>query len=333
MKPLAHVIRLALGLGLAGLFAGCVSSDYRTARRIEPASDFEVVETSARRPLTGKEMAELRGTVARYLDQQGETGSGDYYLKVYLTPEVEGVTPEWVVVRFTRYSDVRVNVASTDPAYDYYPYSPSYYSYDTYPYGYDSFGRISFQYYDDPFYGRRYYYPRHDHRRWDRDRNHQRPDGDHDHKPGDHRPPEGVVTTPSPRPENPRRRTPDRIAPANQPRPEQVGRNRDDKRRTPGRPETAPAYSRPVNPAAPSPSSQPDRQQWRGRNENNSGTAYNQTRPPNPPRAEARNETRTYTPPPQMRTEQRYTPSSNNNSSSSDRREVRDDGKRSGNQP
>jgi hypothetical protein len=333
MKPFAHIFQLALGLSVAGLWAGCASSDYRTADRIEPANDLEVVETSARRPLTDREMAELRGTVARYLEQQGETGTGDYYLKVYLTPETEGITPEWVVVRFTRYSDVRVNVASASPGYD-YPYSPSYYSYDTYPYGYDSFGRISFQYYDDPFYGRRYYYPRHEHRKWDRDHDHHRPgDHDHDHQPGDHRPPGGVVTTPTPpRPENPRRRNPDRIAPSSQPQPERIGRNRrdEDHRGAPGRSETAGVPSHPTNPAPPPQRPQPDRPQWRGRNEN-TGNAHT-PRPASPPRAEARNETRTYTPPPRIQPEQRSAPASNN-SGSSDRREVRDDGKRSGNQP
>ncbi|MES1168832.1 MAG: hypothetical protein ABUL61_06645, partial [Oleiharenicola lentus] len=178
----------------------------------------------------------------------------------------------------------------------------------------------------------------HDHCKWDRDHDHHRPgDRDHDHKPGDHQPPGGVVNTPpAPRTENPRRRTPDRIAPSNQPQPERVGRNRrdDDHRGAPGRSETAGNPSRPVNPAQPPQRPSPDRQQWRGRNEN-SGNAYT-PRPANPPRAEARNETRTYSPPPRIQTEQRSAPSSSsssNNSNSSDRREVRDDGKRSGNQP
>jgi len=315
MKPIAHVTWLALGLSLAGLMAGCVASERRTAQRIEPASDIEVVETSARRPLTAKEMAELRGTVARYLDQQGQTESGDYYLKVYLTPDVEGVTPEWVVVRFTRYTDTRVAVAGAYPA-DNYPYSSSYYSYDLYPSGYDNFGRISFQYYDDPFYGRSYYYPRHDHRDRDRDhdRDHHRPD---EHKPDGHRPPSGVVTTPPPRSENPRRRFPDQVAPSNSPRPETASGSRPR--------DNAGAPARPANAVTPARPAEPDRQ-WHGRSEN-SGNANNAPRPPAPPaRTEARNETRTYTPPP------REQPASSN-SSSSDRREVRDDGKRQGNQP
>jgi hypothetical protein len=320
MNPRAHLIPLLFAFCFAALMTGCVSSDHRTAQRIEPASDFEVVETSAQRPLTAKEMGELRGTVARYLDQQGETGSGDYYLKVYLSPETEGVTPEWVVVRFTRYDNVRVNVASSYPGYD-YPYSPSYYSYDTYPYGYGGFGRISFQYYDDPFYGRRYYYPRHDHR------NHDRPHkpGDHNHHPpGGVQPPGGVVNHPQPRPENPRRRTPDRIAPSSQ-RPETANRPRDgiNNPGAPGRPINA------GNPSRPPRSPESDRQ-WRGRNEN-SGTA-NAPRPPSPPRAEARNEQRSS--PPVYRAPDRVAPSSSSsNSNSSDRREIRDDGKKSGNQP
>ena len=299
MKPFAPVFWLALGLSLAGLMAGCATSDYRRAQRIEPASDIEVVETSARRPLTTKEMSELRGTVARYLDKQGQTGSGDYYLKVYLTPEAEGVTPEWVVVRFTRYSDVRVNVASAYPAYD-DQYSSSYYSYDTYPYGYDGFGRISFQYYDDPFYGRSYYYPRCDHR--DHDHDHHNPG---DHKPGD-RPPGRVGANPPPRSDNHHRRPPDQVV---------LGAPR---------PETAVTFSRPGNPPTPSRTPEPDRP-WRGQSEN-SGRASS------PPRSEARNDSRpsppTYQPPPAQPAQ-----SSSSNSSSSDRREGRDDGKRGGVQP
>lgn len=180
MKTFAHRAALGLLAALAGFaLTGCTSAPTRTVQRIEPARDFEVVETSARRPLTAKEMAELRASVARYLDQQQATEGGDYYLKVYLTPDQPDVTPEWVVVRFTRYTDTRVAVASSYPSAA-YSYDSSYYSYDAYPYGYDGFSRISFQYYDDPYYGRRYYYPRRDHRNHDRDH-----DGHHDRKPDD----------------------------------------------------------------------------------------------------------------------------------------------------
>ncbi len=312
MKPIARISWLALGLSLAGLMAGCVSSDYRTARRIEPASDFEVVESSARRPLTAKEMAELRRAVAHYLDQQDQTDSGDYYLKVYLTPEVEGVTPEWAVVRFTRYTDTRIAVASAYPAYD-YPYSSSYYSYDLYPYGYDGFGRISFQYYDDPFYGHRYYYPRRSHDR-DHDHNH------HDHKPGDRHsggqpPPGGVAHNPPPRHDYPHHRGPDRIGPPNSPHPETAGRSRwQDNNGAQPRPGTSAAPARPAEPA----------RQWRGRSENN-GNAAGASRPASYRQAEARNDTRASTPSYTPRAESR---SSSSSSSGSDRREVRHDGGR-----
>lgn len=326
---LSRLFCLVAGLGLAALLTGCVS-DRRTVTRIEPANDFEVVETSAARPLTSGEMGELRRTVARYLDQQGQTNSGDYYLKVYLTPETEGVTPEWVVVRFTRYTETRVAVASDYSLYD--PYPSSYYSYDMYPYGYGGFGRISFQYYDDPFYGRRYYYPR---RHW---RDHDRRDHDrHDHKPGDreptleernrdfgnHRPPGGpprvpfadAPNAPTPPPENPRRRPPDRIAPTQQ------------------RPGIA---NRPPGVNNPAPQNRPQMQrppgqdrQWRGRSENGGTASGPRTTPP--PRTEARNEPPRSSPP-SYRAPDRTPRASSDNSNRSDRREVRDDGKRSGNQ-
>ncbi len=315
MKNRAHLLWLILAVSFAGLTTGCVTSERRTVQRIEPANEIEVVETSAARPLTEREMGELRATVARYLDQQGATGTGDYYLKVYLTPETEGATPEWVVVRFTRYSDVRVNVASTYPAYD-DPYSSSYYSYDLYPYGYGGFGRIAFQYYDDPFYGRRYYYPRYDHRSHD----HPNPPPN---RPPSGKPPGGVVTNPPPRPPDHRRHRPvDRIAP-DAPRPETAARPPGTG--TPGGP------NRPLNANNPSPrppprAGEPDRQ-WRGRNENNSGGNAPRPQQPFQPRPETRSEAPRSSPPP-SRAPDRVAPAA---SSSGGNREVRDDGKKSAN--
>jgi hypothetical protein len=164
MKSLAHSAEFALALVVAGLVSGCASSA-PSASYQQPAQDFVVVETSTKRPLTDTEMAEVRASVTSYLDREGATDSGDYFLKVYLTPENVDAESEWVVVRFTRYTAQRVVLAASYP-YDnlmyssYYPY----YAYDIYPYGYGCVSRISFQYYVDPFYHKRYaYYPRHGH--------------------------------------------------------------------------------------------------------------------------------------------------------------------------
>jgi hypothetical protein len=159
MKTLAHLGGFSLALIVAGLGSGCASSSTPTSTYQQPAQDFEVVETSAKRPLTDTEMSEVRASVASYLDREGATDSGDYFVKVYLTPENVDAEPEWVVVRFTRYTTQRVALVSAY-TYDGLAYSP-YYAYDIYPYGYGCVSRISFQYYVDPFYNRRYYhYPR-----------------------------------------------------------------------------------------------------------------------------------------------------------------------------
>jgi hypothetical protein len=161
MKTPAHLVGLALAsaLAFAGLGSGCASSPQPVAYH-QPAQDFEIVESSAPRALTDSELAEVRSSVAAYLDREGATDGGDYFLKVYLTPENADAASEWVVVRFTRYTAQRVAVVNSYP-YNDLLYSP-YYSYDLYPYGYGCVSRISFQYYVDPFYGRHYpYYPRH----------------------------------------------------------------------------------------------------------------------------------------------------------------------------
>src|SRR6478736_3241435 len=162
MKTLAHLAGFSLALVVAGLGSGCASSPTPTSTYRQPVQDFEIVETSAKRPLTDTEMSEVRSSVASYLDREGATDSGDYFLKVYLTPENVDAEPEWVVVRFTRYTAQRVALVSAY-TYDGLAYSP-YYAYDVYPYGYGCVARISFQYYVDPFYHQRYYYyPRHGH--------------------------------------------------------------------------------------------------------------------------------------------------------------------------
>jgi hypothetical protein len=164
MKTCVRIGSLVIALGLAGLLAGCVSTHSRTGQRVRPANDFEIVETSTKRHLTPKEMAELRAMVGEYLVKEGATDSGDYYVKVFLGPEQEGVPAEWVVVRYSRdnaTTATRFSLLSSYPAYaDSYS---SYLAYDYYPFSYYGFGRLSFQYYDDPYfsnYGYGRYYPR-----------------------------------------------------------------------------------------------------------------------------------------------------------------------------
>ncbi len=183
MKYFARIGSLVIVLGAAGLFAGC-SNWSNVVQRPRASSDFEVVETSSKRLLTPKEMAHLRLAVAQYLDKEGALDSGDYYVKIFLAPDKDGVPADWVVVRFTRDSELRMTLLGSSPAYG--NSYQSYASYNYYPYGYDNFGRISFQYYNDPFYGSCYFYPRYDNRDRNRDHdgdrdNNRKHDGDRDH--------------------------------------------------------------------------------------------------------------------------------------------------------
>ncbi len=157
MKTCIRIGWSVLALGLAAFLTGCVNQS--SAYHRQPAHDFEVVETSTKRELTTREMAYLRAKVADYLAQQGETGSGDYYVKIYLG-EDEGVQKgDWVVVRYTRYPSAQFSLLASYPTTTY----PSYphYNYDYLPFGWFGFSALSFRYYDDPYYyGSAGYYPR-----------------------------------------------------------------------------------------------------------------------------------------------------------------------------
>lgn len=187
MKSFARLGSLVIALGVAGLLAGCYNQrSTHAARPTGTARDFEVVESSAKRPLTEADMTHLREAVAHYLEKEGAVARGDYYVKVFLAPDQNGVSSEWVIVRFTRDTDLRFVMVGTYPAYSYgdRPYA----AYDYYPYGYGSFGRISFHYYDDPYYGYHYYHPRPNHHGG----NHSpKPDGgsNHHHSPTPPSPP------------------------------------------------------------------------------------------------------------------------------------------------
>jgi hypothetical protein len=163
MKALARVAGLALAVAAAGFGTGCTTTS-STSTQAAPARDLEIVESSTQRSLTDTEMAEVRGAVSSYLEREGASDAGDYYVKVFLTPEYEGADPEWVVVRLTRYTVQRVSLVGSYSYVD--PLYTPYYSYDIYPYGY-GYGyynpyrcvtRLSFQYYVDPYYGHRYYH-------------------------------------------------------------------------------------------------------------------------------------------------------------------------------
>jgi hypothetical protein len=175
MKTCVRIGSLVIALGLAGLLAGCTSPNSKTSRR---ARDFEVVETSTKRTLTPKEMAQLQVMVAEYLKKEGVTNSGDYYVKVYLTADKDGVPAEWVVVRYsqpTEYVGTHFSLLSSYPDYGYSSEYPSY-SFNYYPFGWFGFGAFALSYYDDPFYyyggyGSYYRRPSYTHygdRRWNR---------------------------------------------------------------------------------------------------------------------------------------------------------------------
>ncbi len=169
MKSFVRIGTCLIALGVAGLLAGCASHrSSGTAQRA--ARDFEVVETNSKHLLTPQEMEHLRHEVAKFLEKEGAVASGDYYVKIFLAPDKDGLSTEWVVVRFTRDTEMRYSLLGSYAANSYN--TRSYASYNYYPYGYDNFGRISFQYYDDPFYGSHYYFPPRN--RHNRDRDHDR---------------------------------------------------------------------------------------------------------------------------------------------------------------
>lgn len=172
MKTFMRIGWLLIALGVAGMLTGCASYRSHKSARLA-ANNFEVVETNTKRLLTPEEMTYLRLAVARYLEKEGAVASGDYYVKVFLAPDKDGLSSEWVVVRFTRDTELRYTLVGSYPAnsYNYRSYA----SYDYYPYGYDHFGRISFQYYYDPYYGSHYYFPPRS--RHTRDRDHDRDKG------------------------------------------------------------------------------------------------------------------------------------------------------------
>lgn len=181
-----------LALSLFGLFSGCASQP--ASSRGQPLNDFEVVETSTKRQLTSREMAYLRAKVADYLAQQGQTASGDYYVKIFLGEEKGVSEGDWVVVRFTRYPSAQFALVASYPTYG-YPAYPRY-TYDYYPFGWWGFSAFSFRYYDDPYYHGYYpwVYPRYS-GHW-RDRDHRpghRPDQDDKDRP---RPPRTDPRTP-----------------------------------------------------------------------------------------------------------------------------------------
>ncbi len=152
MKTCVRLGALVLALSFVGFFAGCASQS--SAYRRQSADDFEIVETSTKRQFNDREMAYLRARAIEYLAQQGETGSGDYYLRINLAEESKG---EWVVVRYTRFPATEVKMLASYPNPSYPLYSR--YAYDYSPFGWFGFNAFSFRYYDDPYYGYGSYYP------------------------------------------------------------------------------------------------------------------------------------------------------------------------------
>lgn len=155
MKSQVRIGTLVIALLFSGWLTGCVNQPSYSGQRVRSARDFEIVETSTKRTLSTREMVYLKEKVEDYLEKEGVTESGDYYVKIYLGEE-DGVNEgEWVVVRYTREPAVRLNLVASYPNY-YDPYRSTF-AYDYYPFPHYGFGRLSFQYYDYPYYG--YYYP------------------------------------------------------------------------------------------------------------------------------------------------------------------------------
>ncbi|AOS45867.1 hypothetical protein Verru16b_02958 [Lacunisphaera limnophila] len=154
MKSTARFGTLIIALGLAAFVSGCVSESSRTGQRVRSARDFEVVETSTKRTLTTREMLHLQKKVSDYLDSEGITENGDYYVKIYLGEEDGVKEGEWVVVRYTKEpATVRYSQVSSYSGYSYYDPYYSTFAYDTYPFPGYGYSRLSFQYYDYPYYG------------------------------------------------------------------------------------------------------------------------------------------------------------------------------------
>jgi len=217
MKTFLRRGTLAVTLGLASLLAGCASHSSSFTQRAR-AHDFEVVETSTNRSLNAKEMAVLRAKVEDYLDKQGATSSGNYYVKVFLGADQEGAPAEWVVVRFSRDMDMRFQLLGSDD--NYYAGYPAYAAYDYYPTGYAGYSRLSLQYYDEPYYGGGYSVPPQwrDNRDRNRDRNR---DDDHDRtKDRDHNGDRNRIS------DHPRPHDPPHLTPGNQVQPPQVTHTR-----------------------------------------------------------------------------------------------------------
>ncbi|MDQ5977871.1 MAG: hypothetical protein QG602_843 [Verrucomicrobiota bacterium] len=155
MKTCVRLGALVLVLSFVGFFAGCASQS--SAYRRQAADDFEIVETSTKRQFSDREMAHLRAKAIEYLNQEGQTGSGDYYLRINLAEEEGQPKGEWVVVRYTRFPATEVRMVASYPTTSYPLYTR--YSYDYSPFGLFGFGAFSFRYYDDPYYGYGSHYP------------------------------------------------------------------------------------------------------------------------------------------------------------------------------
>lgn len=192
MKTSVRIGLAILVTTLSGLLGGCASQS-ASAHRREPLNDFEVVETSSKRRLTAREMAYLKQKVADYLQAQGETGSGDFYVKILLGEE-PGVAPgEWVIVRFTRYPSAYGGTLALYEPSGYLDYPP-YGSYDYLPWGWVGFGALAMYHPYDSYYpgfaryARRWYQSPHSGDRWDRDGKRHGQHGHHGNRGPDGRP-------------------------------------------------------------------------------------------------------------------------------------------------
>jgi hypothetical protein len=261
MNTPARFATVAAALGALLLFSGCFTT--KTARMESPRDAYQlsVVDKSTDLEVTPQLLADLRGSVLKYLNEEGYTREGEYLVKVNLTPNLPEDAGQWVVVRVDSLPVRTYTLLAAYPgADDYYPFDFRGY----YDYGYPTFARYG---YYDPF---DYYYggniapppapPRHD-KPGDRDNHppttHNRGDDrtpNSDRRPDNHRPrPEDNHPRPDnyhPRSDNPR--SDDRSNWRDRgPRPESSGQSGGGSYSPP----PAPSYSPPSAPASSSQSS------------------------------------------------------------------------------
>ena len=163
MKTLAQYVYAVAAVGGVLLASGCATTDptstgprFGSSRQVGPTSEFTVIESSFGRELSAQEMSQLRDGVTKYLESQGVSPAGEYYVRVNFPPEQPEGTGAWVVVKVTRLPASTYTLIAAYPAIgpdDYYPYAFAYNE----GFGY---GELAYGYYDPQIYYPTNYHPR-----------------------------------------------------------------------------------------------------------------------------------------------------------------------------